>query len=138
MVPVVAFPCLFIPAGCFQNWFHYNSSWNYKNCWWIVILCTLYAWHLCILDFDTDFWLYIILFMAIPCIVILTLQISDKNTLKIVMYSIKLIEDCHILHSICSELAYMTTDNDFRGWKVPVMAVPCIQVAVWPSKMIGL
>jgi hypothetical protein len=110
----MAFPCVFIPAGCFQNWFHYNSSWNYKNCWWIVILWTLFAWHLYILDFDTDFLLYIIPFMAIPCIGILTLQISDKNTIKIVLYSIKLIKDCHILHSICKELAYMTTDNDFR------------------------
>ncbi len=46
-------------------------------------------------------------FMAISCIGILTVRIPTKNVLEIVLYSIKLIADCHILHSICTELAYM-------------------------------
>jgi hypothetical protein len=37
----------------------------------------------------------------------LTVPIPTKNILKIVLYSIKLIADCHISHSICTELAYM-------------------------------
>jgi hypothetical protein len=68
MVPVMAVPCIFLPAAWFQNYFHYNSSRNASNCWRIVIFCILYAWHLHIWDFDTDFWLFIILFMEIPCI----------------------------------------------------------------------
>jgi hypothetical protein len=32
-VLVMAVPCVFIPVGCFQNWFHLNSSRNYNNCW---------------------------------------------------------------------------------------------------------
>jgi hypothetical protein len=50
---------------------------------------------------------YIIPFMAIPCIGILTVRIPKKNVLKIVWYSIKLIADCHISHRICTELAHM-------------------------------
>jgi hypothetical protein len=103
MVLVMAVPCVFILVGYFQNWFDFNSSQHYNNCWWIVILCILYAWHFYILDLDTNFWLCIIPFMAIPCIGIVMVQISKKNVLG----SIKLIADCHILHSICTELAYM-------------------------------
>ena len=48
-----------------------------------------------------------ILLMAIPCVGILRLRIPTENGLQIVLYSIKLIADCHISHSICTELAYM-------------------------------
>jgi hypothetical protein len=34
-------------------------------------------------------------------------EFQQKNVLEIVWYSIKLIADCHILHSICTELAHM-------------------------------
>jgi hypothetical protein len=96
MVPVMAIPCVFILADYFRNWFHYNSSRNASNCWRIVILCILYAWHLYIFDFDTNFWLYIIPFMAIPCIGILTLRISNK----------KCTQNSLVLHQIDSRLSY--------------------------------
>jgi hypothetical protein len=92
----MAVPCVFILAGCFQNWFHFNSSRNYNNCWWIVILCILYAWHFYILDFDTKLWLCIIPFMAIPCIGIVTVQISNK----------KWAQNSLLLHQIDSGLSY--------------------------------
>jgi hypothetical protein len=82
--------------------------------------------------------LYIILFMAIPCVGILMLQISNK----------KCPQNTVVLHQIDSGLSYFafymqswhiwTTDNDFRGCMVPVIVVPCIQVAVCSSKMICL
>jgi hypothetical protein len=34
-------------------------------------------------------------------------EFPKKNVLEIVWYSIKLIADCHISHSICTELAHM-------------------------------
>jgi hypothetical protein len=67
-----------------------------------------------------------ILLMAISRVRFFRLQISDmKRTTKRVLYPIKLIADCLILHSI------WTTDNDSQGWMIPVMAIPCIQVGVW-------
>jgi hypothetical protein len=48
-----------------------------------------------------------ILVMTITCVGISRLQFPTENGLQIVLYSIKLIADCHISHSICTELAYM-------------------------------
>jgi hypothetical protein len=48
-----------------------------------------------------------ILLMAIPCVGILLLGIPTDNGLQIVLYSIKLIADCHVSHSICTKLTYM-------------------------------
>jgi hypothetical protein len=48
-----------------------------------------------------------LLVMAITRVGILRLQFQTENGLQIVLYSIKLIADCHISYSICKELAYM-------------------------------
>jgi hypothetical protein len=48
-----------------------------------------------------------ILLMAIPCVGILMLGIPTDSGLQIVLYSIKLIVDCHIWHSICTKSTYM-------------------------------
>jgi hypothetical protein len=54
-----------------------------------------------------DFWGYMISLMAIPCIVFLSRWILTKNRLERVLYSIKLLADCHISHSIGTKLAYI-------------------------------
>jgi hypothetical protein len=48
-----------------------------------------------------------ILVMTITCVGILKLRFLTENGLQIVLYSIKLIVECHISHSIGTELAYM-------------------------------
>jgi hypothetical protein len=48
-----------------------------------------------------------ILVMTITCVGISRPRFLTENGLQIVLYSIKLIADCHTSHSICTELAYM-------------------------------
>jgi hypothetical protein len=119
-------PCT--PSNCLQIViFHilYEQSWHTlttdKDFWgWMIpvkgIHCIVIAvqpvnaatefiiihvvWHI-------DFRGYMILLMAIPCVGIWMLGIPTDNGLQIVLYSIKLIADCHIWHSICTKSTYM-------------------------------
>jgi hypothetical protein len=82
-LPVKVIHCIIAHCGvdgeC-RNWIYFNSCRTLSNCLQIVILYRLYAWlwHIC--DFDTNFRLYIIPFMAIPCIGIFTVRIPPKKT----------------------------------------------------------
>jgi hypothetical protein len=119
-----------------QNWIYSNSSHNASNHWQIFLLCILNALHWHIWDFDNDFRGYMIPFMAIPCIGFFRMQISDetysKDSCTLSNYSK---DSCTIsiwLRIVLFHILYAwhwhiwSTDNDFWGWMILVMAIPWV------------